>query len=228
MPLLKGSSHSAMSHNISELRSAGHSEQQSIAIAEHVAGQSKDGATLNFDGMMVELARQTLEILQKDIGADEQLRVALESVISAGQTRDVIRCLDKSQFFAPTALGKTRRETPERYLVCEGVAIARTGQQKYSSLDLELKPEDFDENGEILIERLAQDVFHPDTIASFEGKDITIYHPNEFLEPDNWSELTVGHAQNVRRGSGNESDLLLADLIIKHPRAIQYVKGCAA
>lgn len=42
MPLEKGNSEKVISHNISELRHAGHPEQQSIAIAYSEAHKSKD------------------------------------------------------------------------------------------------------------------------------------------------------------------------------------------
>lgn len=41
MPLEKGSGEKTISHNISELRSAGHPEKQSVAIALKEAGKSK-------------------------------------------------------------------------------------------------------------------------------------------------------------------------------------------
>ena len=37
-------------------------------------------------------------------------------------------------------------------------------------------------------------------------------------ELDNIRRLQAGHAQNVRRGSGEEADLLLADLVITDER----------
>ncbi len=49
MPLEKGSSEQTISHNISELRHAGHPEQQSIAIAYNVAGKSRDSAQNFYD-----------------------------------------------------------------------------------------------------------------------------------------------------------------------------------
>lgn len=47
MPLEKGSSRETISHNISELRHAGHPEDQSIAIAMREAGKSRKDASLN-------------------------------------------------------------------------------------------------------------------------------------------------------------------------------------
>jgi len=39
----------------------------------------------------------------------------------------------------------------------------------------------------------------------------------------NWRQLTIGHATNVRRGQGEQADLLIADLIIKDETGIQAI-----
>ena len=44
------------------------------------------------------------------------------------------------------------------------------------------------------------------------------------VNPENWKELAVGHLQNVRRGTGDQSDLMLADLIVKDENAIQLIE----
>ena len=123
-------------------------------------------------------------------------------------------------FYVTEALGKTRRITPEGFLVCEGVAIARTGIQVYSTQELPLEPDAF---GQIRVERLPEEVFRPETIASFEAKAITVSHPDEFVTPLTWKGVAVGTVQNVRQGEGFESDLLLADLLITSADAIAYV-----
>lgn len=123
-------------------------------------------------------------------------------------------------YFAPHSAGKTRRLTPEGFLLCEDVAIARTGEQTYTSQDLPgLEP---GPDGRIVVRRPAGEVFHPDTIASFEGKPVTLFHPSEFVNPENHKNLSVGHVQNVRRGEGPESDLLKGDILITDAAAIHY------
>jgi hypothetical protein len=53
---------------------------------------------------------------------------------------------------------------------------------------------------------------------------VTIGHPKDFngniifVTPQNWRQLANGHIQNVRRGGGEQSDLLLADVIAKTPK----------
>lgn len=127
------------------------------------------------------------------------------------------------RMYAPTELGRTRRITPEGYLVCEGVAIARTGEQRYMKREIPHSKIDADSNGQIRVDRLPEHVFRKETLESFEGKSVTVEHPNDFVTPANWKEHEIGQVQNVRRGEGIEDDLMIADLVIKDPEAISYV-----
>ncbi len=126
-------------------------------------------------------------------------------------------------------LGETRFRLADGSLLCKDVPIARTGSQLYSALDLPKLEADSD--GEIVVERTDDEVFNPETLASFEGMTVTILHPEDgagnikFVDPENWRELAVGHVQNVRRGSGSQSDLMIADLIIKDEEAIDYIEN---
>ncbi|WP_432413864.1 DUF2213 domain-containing protein [Pantoea allii] len=126
-------------------------------------------------------------------------------------------------------LGETRFRLADGSLLCKDVPIARTGSQLYSALDLPKLEADSD--GEIVVERTDDEVFSPETLASFEGMTVTILHPEDgagnikFVDPENWRELAVGHVQNVRRGSGSQSDLMIADLIIKDEEAIDYIEN---
>lgn len=129
---------------------------------------------------------------------------------------------DRASFYTTTALGKTRSVTPEGFLLCQGVPIGRIGTQIYSKDELELKG---DSAGQIRVTRLPEEVFRPETMASFEGKPVTVEHPNEFVNPRNWSFVSVGTVHNVRRGTADEKDLLIADLLIKSADAIAYVNS---
>lgn len=82
-----------------------------------------------------------------------------------------------------------------------------------------------DGEGKVLISRSADEVFSEKTIASFEGKAVTITHPNEFVNPNNWSSLTKGILKNVRRGTGDQTEDLIADLLITDSTAIALVKS---
>lgn len=130
-------------------------------------------------------------------------------------------------FYAPTPVGKTRTMTPEGYLLCEEVPIARTGTQIYNIweiLDDDGKPGlKGDQTGTVIVTRSAEQVFRPETIASFNGKSVTIDHPERFVKPENWKTLTVGTVHNARRGRGINDDLLVADLLITDPEAIKVI-----
>jgi len=132
-----------------------------------------------------------------------------------------IQTFDKpSAFWAPQALGKSRRMTPEGFLLCEGVPVARTGVQLYSAKELGLPG---DPMRVIRIERTADEVFKPESLASYNGKPFTLHHPGEFVTAENWHQLAKGTAHNARRGEGLESDCVVADLLITEAHAIKYV-----
>lgn len=123
-------------------------------------------------------------------------------------------------YFAPIAIGKKRRLTPDGQLIIEDCGLARTGTMLYTKKDLPNL--EADSQGLIAVERTPEEVFHPDTIASFEAKAVTLYHPSEFVKPHNWKLYSVGHVQNVRRGEGLDSDLLKGDIIIQDAAAIHH------
>lgn len=113
--------------------------------------------------------------------------------------------------------------TPEGYLICLNVPIARTGAQQYLRSELGLT--DGDTNDVVDVQRTEAEVFAPATIASFEGKPVTDDHPPVSVTAENIVAYGNGHAQNIRRGTGEESDLLLADLVINAPKLIQEIQN---
>jgi hypothetical protein len=125
-------------------------------------------------------------------------------------------------FFTPIKLSKHRAKTPEGFLIVSGCAIARTGFQLYSELEIDVPP---GPDGLIRIERDPEEVFAKETMASAEGKDIVDDHPGVDVVPENWKSLSLGHMQNVRRGEGVEDHLLLADLVFKDPDAIRMIES---
>ncbi len=109
----------------------------------------------------------------------------------------------------------SRRE-PEGYLFCLNVPVARTGTQEYMPEELDLPPGPCP----VPVFRPESEVFSPETIASFEGMPVTNNHPPGGVTVENIRAFQKGHAHNVRRGAGDESDLLLADLVITDPALI--------
>ena len=137
-----------------------------------------------------------------------------------------VRVMDRQVFLAEEKLSPRMSITPEGYLICHDVPIARTGHQLYAEDEINMPGDEqlVGENGVIIAERTEQEVFRPETIASFEGKPVTIDHPDDFVRPDNWRELTVGSVNNVHRGEGTQSDLLIADLLITDQSGIDTIQ----
>lgn len=109
-------------------------------------------------------------------------------------------------------------KTPEGFLICHDVPIARIGQQEYLAGELGL---DGDPDRLVQVQRRPEDVFDPAAVASFEGKDVTQNHPPESLMPENHALYAKGHAENVHR----EGDYLVADLHLKDPGLISDVEN---
>lgn len=125
-----------------------------------------------------------------------------------------------------TKLSDNMERTPEGYLLCRNVPIARTGVLLYTAE--EMPGHEADEDGVVRAYRDADALFAPDTIASFEGKPVTFQHPDDeenegFVYPDNWKDFSCGMVVNVRRGVGSEDDVLLADLLIMDKGTIDAI-----
>ncbi len=126
------------------------------------------------------------------------------------------------RFFSSEKLGPRQSLTPEGFLICHDVPIARTGQMLYTGDETPIEP---GPDGLVHIERVPEEVFRAETIASFEGKPVTLDHPVDFVTPNTWAMLAKGVTQNVRRGQGIQDDLLFADLLIMDNRAIEEVRS---
>lgn len=109
-------------------------------------------------------------------------------------------------------------DTPEGFLICKDVPIARTGPQDYLARELQL---DGDPDRLIIVQRHPEDVFEEATLASFEGKPICDGHPPENVGPENYAAYTKGHVQNVRR----EGDYIVADLYINDANLANEVRN---
>ena len=118
------------------------------------------------------------------------------------------------QYYGNRISENISRREPEGYLLCLNVPVARTGMQEYLPEELGLGSGP----GFIQVYRPEEEVFAPETMASFEAVPVTNDHPRDGVDLDNIRRLQAGHAQNVRRGSGEEADLLLADLVITDER----------
>ena len=125
------------------------------------------------------------------------------------------------KYHLKSELSENMGYTPEGFMICKNVPIARTGSQLYAEHEM---PRIKAVGGIVRMEREPDQVFRAETMASFEGKPVTIDHPVEDVTPDNWKSLAVGYAHNIRRGTGIEDNMLLADLIITDREAIEAVR----
>lgn len=112
------------------------------------------------------------------------------------------------------------RREPEGYLFCLNVPIARSGTQEYARDEIGQ-----DGDGLVKIFRPEDEVFSTETMSSFEGMPVTNDHPDteEGVNIKNVQDLSKGHCQNVRRGTGKDRDLLIADLVIQDERTIKDI-----
>lgn len=110
--------------------------------------------------------------------------------------------------------------TPEGYLVCKNVPIARIGHQEYlgSEFGAEHPGQMYD------ITRSEQEVFDKAAVASFEGKPVVDEHPSEDLTPENYSHYLKGVCREVHRGEGELQNCLVGDLIIYDAGLIDKIK----
>lgn len=95
--------------------------------------------------------------------------------------------------------------------------VARVGIQEYTAGELGLKG---DQNRIVKVYRPADEVFDSESLASYEGKDITIDHPQGFIDAQSYKKLTAG----VVLGEGSpDGDFVLSDLLIKDSTAIAKI-----
>ncbi|ENY3828437.1 DUF2213 domain-containing protein [Vibrio cholerae] len=112
---------------------------------------------------------------------------------------------------------KTSREyTPEGFLKVSGRA-AKTGIQEYYAHELELT--DREPNAVVRVMRFEGEVFSQDSLDSYIGVDITIEHPDTFVNSETFKSESVGLVTAARR----DGDFVLVDMIVKSQDAIDAV-----
>lgn len=114
-------------------------------------------------------------------------------------------------------------ETPQGFLLCQDVPIARTGTQDYLAREIGITDEA--PNTVITVDRLEEDVMQPDVLASFEGATVTLGHPVQQITAANHKVYAVGHIQNVHRGTGDQSHLIIGDMLITDPSTIAQIRS---
>ncbi len=128
-----------------------------------------------------------------------------------------------AQTYFGSKISNNMLKTPENFLICYNVPVARTGVQKYLGKELGMDGEEADKI--IKVYRTEKEVFSPKTIASFEGKPFTDEHPSDWVTPLNFQVYGKGVVSNVRRGTGKENDLLLADIVVYSQQQIDEIEN---
>lgn len=126
------------------------------------------------------------------------------------------------KFLSSEKLSTHKFKTPEGYLICTDAILARTGKQTYRRNEVFT---DSDDDSEIEIDRKAEEVFSPATLASFENKPITVEHPDENVGPDNYNTLSVGFVRDVRRGNVDGQEVMLGTLVITDAKTIEEIEN---
>ncbi|WP_060476713.1 DUF2213 domain-containing protein [Pseudomonas monteilii] len=114
--------------------------------------------------------------------------------------------------FKPTS----RTRTPEGYLCVKGIA-ARTGVYQYVSTELDLPGPARIVN----VYRSPEEVFAPESMASYIDKDVTNDHPSDLVNSTTFREVSVGHVRGVER----DGDNVVTEKIIKDQSAIDALES---
>ena len=122
--------------------------------------------------------------------------------------------------FAPSE--STRSFTQEGYLKCVNVRLAKAPQvRQYYAYEFP-SLEGYTADQTINVYTPAEELFKPESVASFNNVDATDYHPpkNE-INASNWKDYHIGYCENVRQ----ESDYLIGDLLIKDKISIDLIQS---
>src|SRR5690625_3143398 len=96
--------------------------------------------------------------------------------------------------------------------------VSRTGTQQYLRKELGL---DGDPNAVVTVYRPADEVFSQDSLASFDGADVTVMHPGELVNAKNYRKTSVSLIQGAGRPDG---DVVTSDMLIMDAGAIKMVE----
>ena len=125
------------------------------------------------------------------------------------------------RFLISSQLSEHRYKTPEGYLVCLDCILARTGSQEYTSDELWQDGKDDVVN----IYRPSEEVFSDKTLASFENKPFVNEHPDEDVNPSNYSELAKGFVRDIRKGIYDGQEVMIGNIIVTDPETIEQIEN---
>lgn len=126
-----------------------------------------------------------------------------------------MKCLIKEK------LSQHRYKDNHGYLICTDCIMARTGKQTYT------RDECFGDGdcSSIDVDRTEDEVFNGKTLASFENVPITIEHPDQNVDPDNYNSLSVGHMRDIHKGTYQGKPVMMGTAVITDANAIEMVES---
>lgn len=133
--------------------------------------------------------------------------------------------LTPHHFYFGSRLSERITKTPEGFLICRDVPIARTGWQEYTADEIGAEG---GSDRRVRVYRAPEEVFSAAAIASTEGKPVTDQHPPVFVTAMNYGGYLRGHVQNVRASGLTDSEgerLLMADLVVMDAGLINKVEN---
>lgn len=137
------------------------------------------------------------------------------------------RAIDRTfdiEYYTSETLGPRRERTPEGFLICYDVSVARVGEMVYAPGEV---PSELGagQDGRVRVTRSAAEVFSPRSMASLNGKPVTDNHPPVDVDPANWKFYTKGVVVNPRRGDDDQNDFLVADIIVFDRETIEDIEA---
>lgn len=107
------------------------------------------------------------------------------------------------------------------YLICTDCIMARTGKQTYTRDDC-FNDGDYTE---IEVDRSEKEVFDSKALASFENVPVTIEHPDNNVDPDNYSSLSVGYVRDIKKGTYEGKPVMKGTIVLTDSDAIEKVES---
>lgn len=115
-------------------------------------------------------------------------------------------------------------KTPEGYLICTDAILARTGKQTYYKS--ELYGDSCDNPAKIIeLDRPESEVFDDKTLYSFENKPLTVEHPDEDVNVENYDTFSVGFVRDVKKSIINGKPVMTATLVVTNKDAINDIES---
>ncbi|QNT79261.1 DUF2213 domain-containing protein [Entomobacter blattae] len=129
-------------------------------------------------------------------------------------------------FFIAYSLSDHRKVLPDGSLLCLGVPIASLEPMTYRGVEVVplMQKYGLAPMQQITAVREEGDLFNEVTIASLNTAPITLGHPaTDDVIPANYQQNSRGSATNIRRGEGEKSSFLMADLVVRDAEAIAAI-----